>query len=75
MEKQIGYNFIDNSTYIYSKESIDFTLDFSGGNSSTFKFLLYILTFGLFFGFLIISLVMNWFHTRQINKELENILK
>lgn len=75
MEKQIGYNFIDNSTYIYSKESIDFTLDFSGGNSSTFKFLLYILTFGLFFGFLIISFVMNWFHTRQINKELENILK
>ena len=75
MGKKIGYNFIDNSTYIYSKESIDFTFNFSGGNSNTFKFLLYALIFGLFICFLIISLVLNWIHTRQVNKELEDILK
>ena len=75
MGKKIGYNFIDNSTYIYSKESIDFTFNFSGGNSNTFKFLLYALIFGLFICFLIISMVLNWIHTRQVNKELEDILK
>ena len=75
MGKQIGYNFLDNSTYIYSKDSIDFTYNFSGGNNSTFEKLLYILTFGLFFGFLILSLITNLFHHRQVNKELENMFK
>ena len=75
MGKQIGYNFLDNSTYIYSEESIDFTSDFSGENSSTFEVLLYLLTFGLFFCMLALSLMMNWLHTRQINKEIENMLK
>ena len=75
MGKQIGYNFLDNSTYIYSEESIDFTSDFSGENSSIFKSLLYLLTFGLFFSMLALSLMMNWLRTRQINKEIENMLK
>ena len=75
MGKQIGYNFLDNSTYIYSEESIDFTSDFSGENSSIFKLLLYLLTFGLFFSMLALSLMMNWLRTRQINKEIENMLK
>lgn len=73
--KQIGYNFLDNSTYIYSEEYNDFTSNFSGENSSTFQFLLYALTLGLFSCFLILSAIMNWLHTRQVNKELENILK
>ena len=73
--KQIGYNFLDNSTYIYSEEYNDFTSNFSGENSSTFELLLYALTLGLFSCFLILSAVMNWLHTRQVNKELKNILK
>lgn len=73
--KQIGYNFLDNSTYIYSKDSIDFTSNFSGENSSLFQFLLYALTFGLFACLLILSAIMNWLHSRQVNKELANILK
>ena len=75
MGKQIGFNFLDNSTYIYSKEFIDFTSNFSGDNSSTFEYLLYILTFGLFFCLLVLSAMMNWLHTRQVNKELANMLK
>ena len=75
MGKQIGFNFLDNSTYIYSKEFIDFTSNFSGENSSTFVYLLYILTFGLFFCLLVLSAMMNWLHTRQVNKELANMLK
>ena len=75
MGKQIGFNFLDNSTYIYSKEFIDFTSNFSGENSSTFEYLLYILTFGLFFCLLVLSAMMNWLHTRQVNKELANMLK
>ena len=73
--KQIGYNFLDNSTYIYSNDYIDFTSNFSGENSATFQFLLYALTFGLFTALLIVSTMMNWIHTRQINKELKNIIK
>ena len=73
--KKIGYNFLDNSTYIYDKNCIDFTSNFSGGNSSTFTFLLYTLTIGLFSCLLILSSILNWLHTRQVNKELENMLK
>jgi hypothetical protein len=75
MGKQIGYNFMDNSTYIYSKQFIDFTSNFSGENSSTFQFFLYALTFGIFACFLILSAMMNWLHTRQVNKELEKMIK
>jgi len=73
--KKIGYNFLDNSTYIYDKNCIDFTSNFSGGNSSTFTFFLYTLTIGLFSCLLILSSILNWLHTRQVNKELENMLK
>jgi len=73
--KKIGHNFLDNSTYIYDKNCIDFTSNFSGGNSSTFTFLLYTLTIGLFSCLLILSSILNWLHTRQVNKELENMLK
>ena len=73
--KQIGYNFLDHSTYLYSKDCIDFTSNFSDGNNSTFTFFLYSLTIGLFSCLLILSGIMNWLHTRQVNKELENILK
>ena len=75
MGKQIGYNFMDNSTYIYSKQFIDFTSNFSGENSSTFQFFLYALTFGIFACFLILSAMMNWLHARQVNKELEKMIK
>ena len=73
--KKIGHNFLDNSTYIYDKNCIDFTSNFSGGNSSTFTFLLYTLTIGLFSCLLILSSILNLLHTRQVNKELENMLK
>ena len=73
--KQIGYNFMDNSTYIYSEEFNNFTSNFSGENSSTFQFLLYALTSGVFSCFLILSAMMNWLHTRQVNKELEKMIK
>ena len=75
MGKQIGYNFNDNSTYIYSKEFIDFTSNFIGENSSTFQVFLYGLTFGVFACFLILSMIMNWLNTRQVNKELEKMIK
>ena len=74
MGKQIGFNFLDNHTYIYSSECVDFTSDFSGENSSTFEMLLYIFTFGLFAAILIMSGILNLLHTRKINKELKNIL-
>ena len=74
MGKKIGFNFLDNHTYIYSSEFIDFTSDFSGENSSLFELLLYILTFGLFAAILIMSGILNLLHDRKINKELKNIL-
>ena len=73
MGKKIGYNFKDNSTYIYSDEFIDFTYDFSGENSSTFQVLLYSLTFGLFAALLIMSGILTLLHDRKINKELKTI--
>ena len=74
MGKKIGYNFLDNSTYIYSSEYIDFTSDFSGENSSTFQVLLYCLTFGLFVSLLILSGILTLLHNRKINRELKTIL-
>ena len=74
MGKKIGYNFMDNSTYIYSDEFIDFTSDFSGENSSTFQILLYTLTCGLFAALLIMSGILTLLHDRKINKELKYII-
>ena len=74
MGKKIGYNFLDNSTYIYSDEFIDFTSDFSGENSSSFQILLYTLTCGLFAALLIMSGILTLLHDRKINKELKNII-
>ena len=73
MGKKIGYNFLDNCTYIYSSEYIDFTSDFSGENSSTFQVLLYCLTFGLFACLLILSGILTLLRNRKINRELKNI--
>ena len=75
MGKRIGYDFINKSTYIYSKDFIDYRETFSDINNETFTKLLYILTLGLFSCFLIASAIMTCLHTRQVNKELENMLK
>ena len=72
MGKMIGYNFLDNSTYIYSNEYIDFTSAFSG-ESSGFQALLYCLTIGAFSCLLIISGILTLLHNRKIEKELKNI--
>ena len=74
MGKKIGYNFLDNSTYIFSSEFIDFTSDFSGENSSTFQVLLYCFTFGLFACLLIMSGILTLLHNKKINRELKTIL-
>ena len=74
MGKKIGYNFLDNSTYIFSSEYIDFTSDFSGENSSTFQVLLYCLTFELFACLLIMSGILTLLRNRKINRGLKTIL-
>ena len=74
MGKKIGFNFMNNSTYIYSDQYIDFTSDFSGENSSSFQVLLYCLTFGFFACLLIMSGILTLLNNRKINRELRNIL-
>ena len=74
MGKKIGFNFLDNYTYIYSSEYNDFTSDFSGENSSLFQILLYCLTCGLFACLLILSGILTLLHNRKINRELQAIL-
>ena len=73
MGKKIGYNFLDNSTYIYSTEYNDFTSDFSGENSSTFQILLYCLTLALFACLLIFSGILTLLHNKKTNRELKRI--
>ena len=75
MGKKIAYNYKNDKTYIYCKDSVNYASTFSDENSPLFKKVLYILTLGLFSCFLIMSAIMTCLHTRKVNKELETMFK
>ena len=66
--KEIAYSFIDNNTYLYFNESIDFTNDFSS-NKSYFKIILYSFAGIAFSGLLILCTIYNCVFTKRITRE------
>jgi len=80
---RLGYDFLSNlifcdynhSTYIYSKNRIDYTEYLTDDNSEDFEKWLYILTTCSFTFVLLIFTVIGCFHSRKIKLELQEMLK
>ena len=79
----LGYGFLSNlifcdyehSTYIYSKNRIDYTEYLTDDNSEDFEKWLYILTTCSFTFVLLIFTIIGCFHSRKIKLELQEMLK
>jgi hypothetical protein len=68
----LNYN---HSTYIYSKERIDYTEDLTDNSSEDFEKWLYILTACSFTFVLLIFTIIGCFHSKKSNSELKEMIK
>ena len=79
----LGFGFLSNlifsnynhSTYIYSRDRIDYTDDLTDDSSDNFEKWLYILTTLSFTFVLLIFTIIGCFHSRKIKSELKEMLK